>query len=274
MVKLFKFFVILIGAFAASVPDSSAAFKMPPAGEAVVWYLGHCGYAIRTENHFLIFDYQENNDGQQKKFRPEKTSLNLGWIDPEEIKDLKVRVFVSHSHADHFDPVILKWKEDIPDIEYYFGWKMADDPAFHNFPGPRTELRSDGLEIATINSHHSGVAESAWLIKVDGLVIYHNGDCLPDDPFSEHDYLRKKTDRIDLAFVFPVFAKAEKYAVQNRDFFKKFRVGAVFPMHVTAGGDAYLGFQKAFQAEIPGLAIYVPMRMGQQFIYAKGKIVD
>ena len=89
---------------------------------AVIWYLGHCGFAVRTQNHLLIFDYQELRDGQQPKLRPSKPSLDNGWINPEEIKDLAVRVFVSHSHDDHFDRIVFEWKKTIPNIQYFFGW--------------------------------------------------------------------------------------------------------------------------------------------------------
>ena len=200
-----------------------------PSGGAEVWYLGHCGYAVRTSDHLLIFDYQERRDGQQPKSRPDRPSLAAGWIAPEEIKGLKVRVFVSHAHNDHYDPVILTWKEAVPDIAYYFGWKATDDPSHHVLAGPRAGLTADGLEIATINSHHSGVPEVAWLVKVDGLVVYHNGDCQPSDPAAEHDHLMTKAAAIDLAFVFPVTAPGEKYTVQEEDFFRKFRVRAAFP---------------------------------------------
>ncbi|MCK7470485.1 MAG: MBL fold metallo-hydrolase [Desulfomicrobium escambiense] len=215
--------------------------------------MGHCGYAVRTSDHLLVFDYQERRDGQQPKSRPDRPSLAAGWIAPEEIKGLKVRVFVSHAHDDHYDPVILTWKEAVPDIAYYFGWKATDDPSHHVLAGPRAGLASDGLEIATINSHHSGVPEVAWLVKVDGLVIYHNGDCRPADPAAEHDFLKTKADAIDLAFVFPVTAPGEKYTVQEEDFFRKFRVRAAFPMHARAGDAMYLDFQKTFEAKFPGL---------------------
>ena len=250
----------------------NAAAEAAPPGGALIWYLGHCGYAVRTAGHLLIFDYQEKRDGQQPKSRPDRPSLANGWIDPQEIKDLKVRVFVSHSHDDHYDPVIFAWKEAVPDIAYFFGWKAADEPSYHYLVGPRAELKSGGLEIATINSHHSGVPEVAWLVKVDGLVIYHNGDCQPGDPSAEHDFLKKRTDVIDLAFVFPVYEERQKYAIQNVDFFNKFRVKAAFPMHVQAGGAMYLEFQKTFQAKFPGLSIHVPMEVGQRFVFADGKV--
>lgn len=254
------------------VEERRGPIETPPAGGAIVWYLGHCGYAVRTQNYLLVFDYQEQRDGQRPKSRPARPSLAAGWIAPEEIRDLKVRVFVSHSHDDHYDPVILTWKEAVPDIAYHFGWKAADDPSTHYLVGPRAELKAGGLEIATINSHHSGVPEVAWLIKVDGLVIYHNGDCQPDDPFAEHDFLRAKTDAIDLAFVFPVYEEGQKYTIQNLDLFKKFRVKAAFPMHVQAGDPMYLNFQKIFQAKFPGLPIHVPMTMGQKFVFGQGKV--
>jgi len=253
-------------AFGSPLPLLVPHLETPPPGGAIVWYLGHCGYAVRTQNHLLVFDYQEKQDGRQSKSRPAQPSLAAGWIEPGEIKDLKVRVFVSHSHGDHYDPVIFTWKETVPDIAYHLGWKAGDDPSCHYFVGPRAELESGGLEIATINSHHSGVPEVAWLVKVDGLVIYHNGDCQPGDPSAEHDFLRTKTDVIDLAFVFPVYQEGHKYATQNVDLFAKFRVKAAFPMHAQAGDAMYLDFQKAFQAKFPGLPIHVPMTLGQKFI--------
>lgn len=252
--------------------DTDAPVEIPPAGGALVWYLGHCGYAVRTADHLLIFDYQEQRDGQQPKSRPAQPSLAEGWIDPAEIKDLKVRVFVSHSHADHFDPVIIGWKSVVPDVSIYFGWRAADDPAFHYLVGPRAELADGGLEIATINSHHSGVPEVAWLVKVDGLVVYHNGDCQPGDPGAEHEFLRTKAEFIDLAFVPPVFEDGQKYSLQNANLFAKFRVRAVFPMHVQADGARYHDFQKAFQARSPGLPIFVPTAMGQKWVFAQGRV--
>ncbi len=243
----------------------------PAAGGASIWYLGHCGYAVKTQNHFLIFDYQEKQDGRQSKAKPGLPSLAAGWIAPDEIKDQRVRVFVSHSHVDHYDPVILTWKDSVRDVAYFFGWKAADDPSHHYLAGPRGEFKSEDIEIFTINSHHSGVPEVAWLIRVDSLVIYHNGDCQPADPASEHNFLKTKTDIIDLAFVFPVYEEGEKYTIQNIDFFTKFRVQAVFPMHVQAGDAMYLAFQKVFSSRFPGLSIHVPMKLGEKFEYVKGQ---
>ena len=252
-------------------PQDRSPDRTPKSGEAFIWYLGHCGYAVRTQNYLLIFDYQELRDGQQLKSRPSEPSLDNGWINPEEIKDLSVRVFASHSHDDHYDPVVLEWKNRIPDVQYFFGWKASDDTLFHYLVGPRAELSSGGLEIATINSHHSGVAEVAWLVKVDGLVIYHNGDCQPEDAAGEYGFLKKKADRIDIAFVPPVHEERLKYSMQNLELFRKFSPRLVLPMHARAGDAMYRDFEKAWKSKIPGLSVAVPMKMGERFVCESGK---
>lgn len=246
----------------------------PRRGGAFIWYLGHCGFAVRTANHFLIFDYQERRDGQQPKSRPSSPSLENGWINPDEIKNLSVRVFASHSHNDHYDPVILEWKKTIPDIRYFFGWKAGDDTSDHYLVGPRTQYRSKELEITTINSHHSGVPEVAWLVTVDSLVFYHNGDCQPDDAVSEYEFLKTKTDQIDIAFVPPVHDERLKYSTQNAELFRRFSPRLVFPMHATAGDPMYTDFEKVWNSRTPGLHILVPRKMGELFDFRRNKTGD
>ena len=35
--------------------DSDPEEKQAETREVTVWYLGHCGYAVKTQNHLLIF---------------------------------------------------------------------------------------------------------------------------------------------------------------------------------------------------------------------------
>jgi L-ascorbate metabolism protein UlaG (beta-lactamase superfamily) len=241
------------------------------AGDATVWYLGHCGFAVRTAKHLLIFDYQERRDGPQPRTRGGAAGLDTGWVDPAAIARDKVRVFVSHSHEDHFDPVIFGWRKVVPDIAYYFGWKAADDPANRYLVGPRATHAGDGLEIFTINSHHSGVPEVAFLVKVDGLAVYHNGDYRMDYK-ADFPYLQKHADRFDLVFVLGVSDESIQYGQQNRELFERFKPGAVFPMHAEAGARMYREFAEAFGARIPGLPIMVPEKLGDRFEYRGGRI--
>ena len=256
----------------ASAADTAAWLYTDLApGEAVIWYLGHCGYAIRTQNHLLFFDYQEEYDGQARKRKPSAPGLENGFVVPQQIADLPVRVFATHSHTDHFNRLIFDWKGKIPDIAYYFGWEASSDTAYHYLIGPRAQLTSDGLEIYTVNSHHSGVPEVAYLVKVDGLVIYHNGDYLGDFQ-ADYPFLHEVTDHIDLAFTLRGYEDGSAYGNQNLDLFQRFQHGAIFPTHDTAGRRGYAEFERAFLSKLPGLPIFCPRWLGERFLYRDGQI--
>jgi L-ascorbate metabolism protein UlaG (beta-lactamase superfamily) len=240
-------------------------------GDATIWYLGHCGFAVRTARHLLVFDYQERRDGPQPRARTGPAGLDYGRVAPAELAGDRVRVFVSHSHEDHFDPVIFGWRKAVADIAYYFGWKASEDPENHYLVGPRATYAGDGLEVLTINSHHSGVPEVAFLVKVDGLAIYHNGDYRMDYR-ADFPYLQKHAPRFDLAFVLGVSDESIQYGQQNRDLFERFKPGAVFPMHAEAGARMYHEFADAFRARIPGFQVMVPERLGDRFEYRGGRI--
>ena len=261
-------------ALAAPSDPPSAARQVPPAlaaGEAAIWYLGHCGFAIRTARHLLIFDYQEQRDGPQPRVRTGPLRLDQGWVTPAELAGNRVRVFVSHSHEDHFDPVIFGWRKAVADIAYYFGWRASEDPANRYLIGPRATYAGDGLEILTINSHHSGVPEVGFLVKVDGLAIYHNGDYRMDYQ-ADFPYLQAHAASLDLAFVLGVSDENIQYGRQNRALFERFKPRAVFPMYAEAGARMYKEFADAFSTRLPGLSVMVPERLGDRFEYRGGRI--
>jgi len=79
--------------------------------EALVWYLGHAGFAVKTKNHFLIFDYMG------KREIPSHPGLANGAINPDEIKNEAVSVFVSHQHSDHYFRGIFDWKNSIQNMQ-------------------------------------------------------------------------------------------------------------------------------------------------------------
>jgi len=98
-------------------------------------------------------------------------SLATGRINPAEIRDLDVYVFVSHSHEDHYDPVILDWQDQVENLTHIFGWQATDDTSHYHFVDPRASLRIGDMDVYTINCR-SGVPEVAYLIKTDGLTIF------------------------------------------------------------------------------------------------------
>jgi len=163
-----------------------------------IWSLGGNGWALEIGDRMLVFDYVESG-GANPPAPDELRNLQRGYIDPDELSSYEVYVFVTHSHQDHFDNVIFRWQDRIAQITYIFGWQAGNNPDHHYLVNPRTQTQIDGVEVYTINSR-SDVPEVAYLVKVEGLVIYFNGD-YRGSYLDDFEYLDTLTDHINIAFV-------------------------------------------------------------------------
>ena len=199
-------------------PGADAVEALPPRGpagpgelaegEARVWYLGHSGWGIQTAGHFLVFDYHELG-------RPsDDPALANGSIFPREVAGQQVTVFVSHEHQDHFNPLILGWRDEIPDLTYVFGFRPEESqrsglpeefPAYE-YVAPRETRDIAGIKVTAIESNDSG---EGFLVEVDGVSILHPGDHANrrrdfSGPYrAEIDFLAAAGARPDIAF-FPI----------------------------------------------------------------------
>jgi len=238
--------------------------KEPGNGEACIWYLGHSGWAVKTKDYLLIFDYWENKD------LPPKPLLANGFINVPEIEDRNVIVFISHSHGDHFDKKILEWEKKLKNITYIFGWKALENPEYI-YMGPRIKKQVHDLEIECIHSPEAGVLEGNFLLRVNGLTIYHSGDySRGHDTFKKDmDYLAETAGEIDLFFMLAGGRMDNKEALIALE---KVKPQYMFPMH--AGGSEYVF--KTF-AQLTGekkitSKIICARNRGDSFIYRKGEI--
>jgi L-ascorbate metabolism protein UlaG (beta-lactamase superfamily) len=227
-------------------------------GQAVVRYLLHCGYAVRTRTKLLIFDYVRQT--RRAPGVPEQKDLAHGWIDPDEIKDLDVYVFVTHSHNDHFDPVILEWQDRLDRVTYIFGWKATDDPHHYCLASPRARVTIGDMNIWTVNSHHSGVPEVAYLVQTDGLTIFHGGDW-KDDYESAVDYLLTRAPKVDIAFLGAHTREWIVYALRHM------KPRAVFPMHYGGEESVYASFARECADSGLEVQIETPGARGDSFRY-------
>jgi len=95
----------------------------------------------------MIFDYWE----QMQK--PKHPSLSNGFVNPNEIKDQNVYVFISHGHGDHFDNKILEWKKVILNITYVFGWQAQETQTHHAFGKDRLSKSIGPLRVTSVRSN-------------------------------------------------------------------------------------------------------------------------
>ncbi len=247
-------------------------------GEAAVWYCGQSGWAVRTRNHFLVFDYIPGGRCS------DDPCLANGRIHPAEIQGQNLSVFVTHAHNDHYDPVIFDWSKAIEGADYYLGQppasvpgKVADPPEYVLLE-PRVRKKMDGVDIATIKSTDGGVG---IVVRVDGLTIYHAGDHANrtkelEAAFTEEiDYLAGRALSIDMAFV-PItgcgFRDPEAVEKGTYYFLEKISPKVMFPMH--GADNEYLYTEFAQKAEKRDLSTYFccAENRGDHFLYSEDRI--
>lgn len=200
-----------------------------------IFYIYHSGFAVETENYKLIFDYY---------MEPKKNSGNFN-IGDFIIDNKHIFVFSSHSHGDHFNNEILKWKEKNPNIKYI----LSDDidvVGDYTFVKEGDALNLDGVEIKVFGSTDLGVS---YFVKCDGRSFFHSGDLnwwyWSDDTPEEERYMRElyygkmeliektlSNESIDYLF-YPVDPRLEGYGFLGIEYFiKKVKVKNIVPMHM------------------------------------------
>ncbi|MGW8266110.1 MAG: MBL fold metallo-hydrolase [Longimicrobiales bacterium] len=237
--------------------------QLPTLPVLTVWYLGHCGFAIQSGTRLLVFDYLSERG--TPALNTGADGLEDGTLDATDLQQFDaVYVFVTHPHTDHYDPAVLGWEEEAGNVHYFFGWQAGENPRHHYLVGPRATAEVDGVEIYTINSHHSGVPEVAFLVHLDGRWIYHNGD-YRQDYMADFQYLRTLTDHMDLVFHVGLTDEGWQYTHQGYSLMEHFHPDAFFPMHF--GGEEEQGaeFARVMAERRYDSFIPVPRRRGDSW---------
>mgnify|MGYP001829122883 CR=1 FL=1 len=242
-------------------------------GDAHLWYLGHCGWAVKTRTKLLILDYWEQTSTSGVR------SLASGRVSADEIASLDVFVFVSHDHGDHYDPVILEWADELPRVTYIFGWDADLGADFVYLTDERETRVFDGLEVSTVNHRFDNIPEVAFLLKVDGLTIYHSGDHAsttetPNQTFTGNiDFFAGKQDYVDIAFM-STFGRRGGAVVNNGDLYtiERLQPRVVFPMHHGGGEDLNLRFANEVEPAVGAIPIVAARRLGDRYFFSDGRI--
>jgi ankyrin repeat protein/L-ascorbate metabolism protein UlaG (beta-lactamase superfamily) len=224
-------------------------------GEAVVWYLGNSGWAIKTKTKLLIFDYWGMGE------MPDEPSLANGRINPSEINGLDTYVFVSHSHFDHYNQSILEWEKSIKNITYIFGWQAFKDSAHECFVGDREKREINGIRVTNIRCDDGG---SAFLVEVDGMVLYHSGD-YSGDYQEDMAFLSDGHKKIDLAFI----ESGSVYWHICWHTIMKLKPEMMFPMHAIGTEYEYTIFAEQSKKKFPKTMFKCAAHRGDRYYYKK-----
>jgi len=203
---------------------------MQQSRQADIFYLHHSGFCVVTAGHVLVFDYIED------------PSAALSDIF-KNLQGRQVVVFASHSHGDHFSLEIFKWVDHCSDIKYVLSHDITHNAKDLQITAvyPGCAYRVGALEVDTLESTDIGVA---FLVRCDGLNIYHAGDLnwwhWEGEPDNDNETMAKaykeqilslKGKELDLAFV-PVDPRlGEQYHLGLSLFLQEIGAKMVFPMH-------------------------------------------
>ncbi len=195
-------------------------------GEAEAWYLANRGWAVKTQNHLLIFDSEEFGTR-----RPTEPSLANGFLTPFEIGDQNIYAIYTCYHGEPGEPAYIHTIEDsVRNIIYVHNkgdnWRGSDKCVYLE---PREEKTFDSVQIIPISIQES-MPVLGYLCKVDGLVLFYSG-FQPED-FEKYkkeiDFLTQFASEADLAFL-PIGESGQEDSA-SLYFLDKLHPKAVFPL--------------------------------------------
>jgi ankyrin repeat protein len=223
----------------------------PSTGQAKVFYLGHSGWAVETESHYLVFDYYSYLSS------PAHPSLYNGNINLSELDNKPLFVFVSHQHGDHYDPVIYEWEKEREDITFIFGWEAHQEGDYICYKEPYQEKKIGKLWVRNVICDDGG---SAFLVHVDGLSIYHSGD-YTGNMAKDMDFLSSFQERVDIAFVGMGYREVSNYTLE------RLKPVIAFPMHQRLAEYKYQIFKEEVAPLHPEVEVIAINNKGDRHFY-------
>lgn len=201
-------------------------------------YLYNSGFVVETENYQLIFDFYLNSVDSGAK-RIENGAITIDDLNYNK----KIFVFSSHSHEDHYNPVVLEWEEINPEINYILSSDIeykGNSKNVHKLSAYESMMLR-GVSIKTFGSTDIGIS---FLVKLDGISIFHAGDLnlwhwwdSTEEENREAEGMFKseiqkiKGENVDIAF-FPVDNRLKEYYYLGGEYFIKVIEPKIFvPMH-------------------------------------------
>lgn len=174
-----------------------------------ITYLYHSGFAVKTDQHILVFDYYQDPSNSFPALLEEGKTISI---------------FSSHAHADHFNREIGKWNRAVSayflsdDIKAAGGLPAVDSNKIFYMP-PYATQEVGAVKVTTYGSTDAGVS---FLVEVDSWRIFHagdlnwwhwKGDTLANQKLAKKEFQREiarlANVKLDVAF-FPVDSRLEE----------------------------------------------------------------
>ncbi len=241
--------------------------------EAAVWFLGHSGWAVKTKNHLLVFDYYIT----PAEAAPPDSSLACGYINLDELKNQNVTVFSSHHHGDHYNKDYFRWKQTIKNIDYVMCFNPQDATADYNFIPIHGEKQVNGMNISVVKSTD---VDGGFLVEADGLVIFHPGDLanrsdkLAKEFTDEIGWIAAKGKKIDLAFA-PIrgcsLGAPNQVKLGVEYMVEKLSPVMLIPMHAGTTTFELKKFTEEMSAKNYPVKLKYVVTKGDHFLYGNGK---
>lgn len=237
-----------------------------------IWYLYHSGFAVKLNKKLLIFDYFSNQAANNGP------SLYNGVFNPDDFKDHEVFIFASHRHHDHFNPIILEWMNQYPNIRLILSSDIIGYKPHPNIlvAQPEKKYAFNNMYIETFTSTDEG---TAFLVKTDETCLFHAGDLhwwhWEGEPHSFNKQMESQfkaqiqklsEHSVDIAFLV-VDPRQEKHSLLGLNWFlKEIKCTHVFPMHFSDDYsimDTILKFKESAQYRAN---IHLIDKRGQRFL--------
>ena len=229
--------------------------------EAYIWQMNTRGWTVKTKSHLIVFNNEYSG------IKSDNPSLSNGFIEASEIADQNILALYTAYHAQPYMKEFINGMEDkLKNIVYiHYG---GDAPQ-----GNKNEihLKEYGKEkyghadVCYFESRVPGMGWLAYLIKVDGLTIYHSGWLLSplDEYKKEIDYFASQSSGIDIAFV---------WKQQGKDEYYNYLLDKLKPKIYFPDGPVSLNIDvaKKLLEPYPDTDLGFPMNPGDRFHYKKG----
>lgn len=205
----------------ASTLARELTLQRASSGVCLNW-LGQAGFALRGGGHLLLID-PYLSDSLAEKYRGKElphTRMMPSPLEPTEARGIDL-VLCTHRHSDHMDPGTLPAiAQANPSCAFIVPRAETARAVSLGIPEPRllamdageTREPEDGVQVDAVAAAHEQLARNergellhlGYIVTLDGLRIYHSGDCVPYEGLEE----TLRASAVDVALL-PVNGRSE-----------------------------------------------------------------